>query len=104
MNAQAQLIEDAITIMNADYLPTILKRLDKEERCGTVTITVNTFELEILKKLVSDRIGELHREWYDTVHDETYTDTWDMAYSLAQTEGHERQVQKLYGKLCRKEG
>jgi hypothetical protein len=99
MAIKTDLVSDAIEIMNADFLPNILKRLDKEEQCGTATITINVVELDILRRLVSDRIGELHREWYNTTHDDSYDDMWQLAYSLAQTESHERQVQKLYAKL-----
>ena len=93
------LVFESIALLNSNYLPHILSRLDKEEKCGTVTVNVNVFELDILKKLVSDRLGELHQEWYDTTHDETYTDKRELAYSLAQTEAHDRQVGKLLDKL-----
>ena len=93
------LVFESIAMLNSNYLPHILSRLDKEDKCGTATITVNVFELDILKKLVSDRLGELHQEWYDTTHDETYTDKRELAYSLAQTEAHDRQVGKLLDKL-----
>lgn len=96
-------VENAIETMNRNYLPAILKLLKKQDACSTVTVTVNTTEIKILKALVSNRIGELHREWYDATHDETETNAQDLAYELYRIEEHHRQVCKLYNTICKAE-
>ena len=93
-----KMVEEAIGIMNENYKPHMISRLEKEEHSTHYTVTLNDHELELLSKLVSGRIGECHNEWYDTTHDD-YKTAWDMAYQLSLTEGREMRLQKLYKKL-----
>ena len=99
MTAATDTVSLAIDRMNKIYLPTIRKRLDHEDRCGSVTLTVNPTELRILKVLVTDRLHELRNDWYNTTHDKSYTDITELAYSLSLTEVSQRQIGKLLTKL-----
>lgn len=96
MNTTKSIAAEAIDLMNRTYLPHIKKLLDTEERCGHCTITLNRSELQILQLLVTNRLDEIHRDWYEKTHDDTYTDPQELAYVLSRTECSFRQLSKLY--------
>ena len=101
MNAQAQKVQNAIDKYHKLYGAGIKRYLDKVDAASDpVTITVNSAELAMLVKYVSNRIGELHVEWFDATHDELISED-DMAYNLAQIAQKEEQVMKLYNKLTK---
>lgn len=101
MNAQAQKVENAIRKYHDLYGKGIKRYLDKVEAASkTVTITINSAELEMLKMYVSNRIGQLHNDWYEATHDEAISEN-DLAYDLSQIALHEEQVQTLYTKLTK---
>ena len=101
MNAQAQKVQNAIDKYHKLYGEGIKKYLDKAEAASdTMTITVNSTELAMLVKYVSNRIGQLHVEWFDATHDEQISED-DLAYNLAQIARKEEQVMRLYKKLTK---
>lgn len=101
MNAQAQKVQNAIDKYHKLYGAGIKKYLDKVDAASdTVTITVNSTELEMLVKYVSNRIGQLHVDWFDATHDELISED-DLAYNLSQIALKEEQVTKLYKKLTK---
>ena len=101
MNAQAQKVENAISKYHKLYGEGIKRYLDKVNKASeAVTITINSTELEMLKKYVSNRIGQLHEDWYEATHDEAISED-DLAYDLSQIARHEEQVQALYRKLTK---
>jgi len=74
------------------------KVLAAEESRESLTITLNATELEILRMLVSSKIGKEHETWYNITHDSTIT-TDDMAYELAGSILREDRLQRLLEKL-----
>lgn len=99
MNAQAQKVYNAIEKMHRLYSDGIKRYLDKVDHCSdTVTITITTTELDMLKLFVSNRIGDRHNDWYEATHDEMIDEN-DLAYNLAQIETQEQQLHRLYAKL-----
>lgn len=103
MNKHEALVWAAIDIMHTRYTPGIRKNLARQDAAGTVTVTVNLEELALLKTLVSDKLGNLHSEWYDATHDETETDAEDLAYTLRGISARDTMFCRLLDRLNNKE-
>lgn len=99
MNAQAKKVQNAIDRLHTVYDPGIKEYLEKLDKIGEpVTITITANELRLLKNYVSNRLGELHNDWFEVTHDEQ-VDECDMAYELCRIKEKEEQVGRLYTKL-----
>lgn len=102
MTQQTARYSEALELMHRPmYVKSRKKVLSAEESREKITITINPKELELLKSMVSDRIGAEHRTWYDISHDEASTVN-DMAYELAESALREDRLHRLYSKLCEK--
>ena len=101
MTAQAARVEEAINIMHSNHYKKAHDNvLALEELHDGATITINAKELELLKFLVTDRIGHEHEVWYEVTHDELQ-DVNSMAYELASCTLREDRLHRLLGKLYR---
>lgn len=99
MNRQAARVEEALNIVHSKtYQKPHDRVLEMEEQREGATITINATELEMLKSMVTERIGREHETWYDITHDEVIT-TNDMAYELAGSVLREDRLHRLLKKL-----
>lgn len=99
MTLQSARYNEALERMHRPvYMKAHDKVLSAEEARGSITITVNPKELELLKLLVSGKIGEEHEIWYAVSHDEAIR-VDDMAYELAESSLREDRLHRLMDKL-----
>ena len=88
MTAQAAKVEKAIELMHSRYQKNRDKIRAFEEKQDGITITVTSSELNLLRLLVSDRVGHEHNVWYETTHDEllekngVYRDLYETQFRL----------------------
>ena len=99
MTKQAAKVEEAIQMAHAhNYQKAHDKTLTTEEESDGITITINYTELEMLRSLVSHKIGKEHEIWFAITHDEELPVS-DMAYELAGSILREDRLHRLLGKL-----
>ena len=99
MTEQTERYNKALKIMRRqDATENRKKILEAEESLGSVTITINPKELEILGRLVSNEVMKELRTWCAASSDEK-SDAYEMASELANSDLREARLLRLLDKL-----
>ena len=99
MTEQTKRYNEALKIMRQRKATENRKKvLEAEESLGSVTITINPKELEILNRLVSNEVTKELRAWCAASSDEK-SDVYEMACELANSDLREDRLLRLLNKL-----